>query len=414
MKEKYLAAKNVLEKYNQEHLLAFYEELSDEEKERTLNDILTVNFGQIKELYEMTKKAVEFENSVIEPISYIEKDKLSQEDYKKYEEIGIKAIKDGKLAVVTMAGGQGTRLGHNGPKGTYYLEVGEKKSIFEILCQKLKDAKELYGVTIPWYIMVSEENQKDTKDFFEANNYFGYSKEEVSFFAQGKLPVVGEDGKILMNEDKRIKQAADGHGGIFEAMIKNAVAYDMQTRGIEWIFIGGVDNILVKSVDPVLMGLTIANNKTAAGKSVVKAGPEEKVGVFCKRDGKPSVIEYSEITKEMAEAREEDGQLKFGESHILCNLFNINTIDRITKEKLPYHVAHKKSPYLNEKGEMVKPEKPNSYKFEAFIFDAFGSLDDMLIMRVKREEEFAPVKNAEGVDSPETATKLYKDFYGIK
>ena len=188
----------------------------------------------------------------------------------------------------------------------------------------------------------------------------------------------------------------------------------MKEQGIEWVYIGGVDNVLAKMVDPVLTGLAIDEKTLIAGKSVVKANPQEKVGVFCKKDGKPSVIEYSEISKELAEARDENGELLYGESHILCNQFNLEILEKISTNKLPYHVAFKKASYLDENGNLVKPTEPNAYKFEAFLFDAFSMVDDMSILRVKREEEFAPVKNAEGVDSPETARELYKKFHNIE
>ena len=184
----------------------------------------------------------------------------------------------------------------------------------------------------------------------------------------------------------------------------------MKKRGLEWLFIGGVDNCLVKMCDPIFMGLAIDKNYLAAGKSLVKSSPEEKVGVFCKRNGKPSVIEYTEISKEMAEARDENGELLYGEGHVLMNMFNIKALEELKHNKLPFHSAFKKAEYMNENGEIITPETPNAYKFESFIFDVFSSLDDMLIMRVKREEEFAPVKNAEGVDSPETARELYKNY----
>ena len=414
MKEKLEAAKAVLEKHGQEQLLANYEKLSENDKDKLLDDILTIDFNQLEKLYEKRNFKQVYSEAEIEPISYVEKDKMSKEEREKYDEIGTKAIKAGKLAAVTMAGGQGTRLGHNGPKGTFDIGLESHKPIFELLCETLKLANEKYGVVIPWYIMTSKENNKDTVDFFEKNNYFGYPKGYIQFFKQGELPMVGEDGKVLLDEKGMIKQAADGHGGIFTSMRKDGVIYDMKARGIEWVFIGGVDNVLVKMVDPTLMGLAESKGILAAGKSVVKAGPHEKVGVFCKRNGRPSVIEYSEISKEMAEETDENGQLKYGESHILCNLFNIKEIEKISENNLPYHSAHKKATYMNEKGEIVKGTEPNAYKFEAFLFDAFESLDDMVIMRVKREEEFAPVKNAEGVDSPETARKLYQDFWKTK
>lgn len=414
MEEKYLAAKELLKKYGQEQLLSQYNKLSDEKKAKLLDEILTLDFAQIEELYKRIDQKVDFTNSKIEPIGYTDKNTMNEEKLKHYEEIGVQNIKSGKLAVVTMAGGQGTRLGHSGPKGTYDIGLDSHKSIFEILCDTLKRAQQKYGVYVVWYIMTSRENNEATVKFFESHDYFGYPKDKVIFFKQGELPMVDINGKILIGEDGLIKQAADGHGGIFLSMQKNGIVYDMKTRGIEWVFIGGVDNVLVNMVDSTLLGIAIDKKVLAAGKSVVKAGPHEKVGVFCKRNGKPSVVEYSEISKEMAEAKKEDGELVYGESHILCNLFSVKAIEEISKNKLPYHSAFKKAKYLDKEGNLVTSDKPNAYKFEAFLFDAFETLDDIAILRVKREEEFAPVKNAEGVDSPDTARKLYKEFHKIK
>lgn len=258
--------------------------------------------------------------------------------------------------------------------------------------------------------MTSKENNYKTTNFFERHNYFGMGKENIKFFMQNELPMVDVNGKILVDENGMVKLAADGHGGIFEAMRKEGIIEDMKKRGIEWVFIAGVDNVLAKMVDPILTGLSIEKNTLAAGKSVVKSNPKERVGVFCKKDNKPSVIEYTEITDEMAEQVDEKGELLYGESHILCNLFNIKSIEEIAKNLLPYHSAFKKAKYIDEQGVIVVPEVPNAYKFEAFIFDAFERLDNMAIMRVQREEEFAPVKNASGVDSPETATQLYLNY----
>ena len=196
-------------------------------------------------------------------------------------------------------------------------------------------------------------------------------------------------------------------------MSKENVISDMKKKGIKRVFIGGVDNVLVKMVDPIILGLATLKKVPAAGKSVVKANPAEKVGVFCKRNNRPSVVEYSEISQEMAELVDDNGELVYGESHILCNLFSLDAIEKISKNKLPYHSAHKKAKYIDENDNIVEPEEPNAYKFEAFLFDAFESLEDMAILRVKREEEFAPVKNAKDVDCPETARKLYMDFFGL-
>lgn len=303
-------------------------------------------------------------------------------------------------------------FGHNGPKGTYILNVEpEAKSIFELLCDTLKNANKKYNVSIPWYIMTSRENNADTVKFFEENNYFNYNKNDIKFFMQGQLPMLDMSGKILLNEQGLVKLAADGHGGVFESMFKNGIVDDMQKRGIEWIFIGPVDNPLAGMVDEILIGIAEEKNAMSAGKSLVKANPQEKVGVFCLKNGKPSVVEYTEISEEMANRKNDKGELVFGESHINCNMFNIKGIEKIGKDKLPYHVAVKKASYINQAGEVVTPDKPNAYKFESFIFDAFEKLDNMTILRVKREDEFAPVKNAEGTDSPETAIKLYNDFH---
>lgn len=405
--------KTKLEKNKQSHILSNYD-LADNNTKKILEEqISRIDFEQVNGLYETTKEEVSFENDVIEPIKYIDKEKLSKEEYDKYLTLGEDAIKNGKYSVVTMAGGQGTRLGHKGPKGTFDIGLKSHKSIFEILADNIKAESKKYNVIIPWYIMTSKENNDETVKFFEDHNYFDCGKENIKFFEQGKLPMCDESGRILINEKGVIKEASDGHGGIFQSMKKGNVTEDMRKRNIEWAFIGPVDNVLVKMVDPILLGIMIDKKVPAGGKSVVKANPSEKVGVFCKRNEKPGVVEYTEISKEMAERVDQNGELVFGESHINCNLFSVDAIEEVANKNLPYHIAHKKASYLDEKGNLVVPDKPNAYKFESFIFDAFDVLNDMAILRVKREEEFAPVKNAEGTDSPETARALYEKYYNI-
>ena len=415
MEEEIEDIKKKLKKYSQEHLLNNFKNLSEEKQKRLLEQIKNIDFDLIKSLYDTTQNiTTEIQDAEIKPIEFLDKEKL-YDDYKKYKEIGEKAIRTKKLAAVTMAGGQGTRLGHDGPKGTYDIGLESHKSLFELLSDGLKEQGKKYGVIIPWFIMTSRENNDATVDFFAKHRYFGYEKDKnIFFFKQGELPMIDTEGKILIGEDGLIKEAANGHGGIYEALVKNGMTKKMRELGVEWVFIGGVDNCLVKMVDPVLMGIAIDKNVTAAGKSVVKANPQEKVGVFCKRNGRPSVVEYTEIPKEMSEATDENGNLIYGESHILCNLFNIDAIERMGSKPLPYHIAFKKATYIDKDGNKVVPDGPNAYKFEAFLFDAFGELDDMAILRVKREEEFAPVKNATGTDSPETARELYRKFYNIK
>lgn len=414
MKTDYEKALELLKKNGQEQVLVCYDKMSEANKEKLLKQILSIDFELIKKLYNNTKICEKKDKDKIEPISYLDKSKLTVEEKVKFEKVGKDVIKKGKLAALTMAGGQGTRLGHSGPKGTFMLGLSPDKSLFEIICDTLKEAYDKYGVYVKWYIMTSNENNAETIQFFKERNYFNYPKENIKFFIQGELPMLDEEGKILVNEKGFIKLAADGHGGVFESMFNSGVLEDMEKNNVEWIFIGGVDNVLVKMIDEVIMGIAEENKCLAVGKSVVKANPEERVGVFCTRNGKPSVVEYTEITEEMANQRDENNELIYGESHILCNLFNIARLEKISKTKLPYHAAHKKATYINSEGKLIVPDKPNAYKYESFIFDAFSSLDSMAVLRVKREEEFAPIKNAEGVDSPETARELYKNFHGIK
>ncbi len=255
--------------------------------------------------------------------------------------------------------------------------------------------------------MTSKENHEDTIKFIEENKYFGYDKEKVKFFTQGQLPLIDTNGKLVLGKDKKIKEAADGNGGIYEAIFRSGMLEEIKKENIDWLFVSNVDNILSNFVDPILLGLMIEQNTKIGAKSIVKTNPKEKVGVFCKKGGKPKIIEYIDLPEEMAEERGKDGELLYGEVNISNYLFNRSVFENLAMIKLPYHAAFKKAGILNEKGEYIEPEKPNVYKFEAFIFDAFERYDNMTILRVKREEEFAPVKNKEGVDSPETAVALY-------
>jgi len=406
----YEEALKKLKAYNQEHLLNHYENLDDEKKEKLIEQIKYIDFEQTVELFNIATKSIKKPDGKITGIEYLDKDKLSKEEYNKYYEAGEKEIKQGKYAVVTMAGGQGTRLGYSGPKGTFSIGGGIEKSLFEALSDTIKEARDKFEAKIPWYIMTSRENNDATEAFFEKNDFFGLPYEDVKFFKQGELPMLDTQGKLIIDENGFIKLASDGHGGVFESLVKNDCLEDMHARGIEWIFISGVDNVLAGLVDPVFVGLAVTDGSLAGSKSVVKRSPNENVGVFCKKDGRPSVIEYTEITEEMANETDENGELVYGESHILLNLFNIKAIENIANNKLPYHKAFKKAKYMDENGEIIAPEKPNAYKYEAFIFDAFESLDKMSILRVKREDEFAPLKNADGEDSPDTARELYKNY----
>ena len=411
LNEKFKKAKELLKKNGQEHLLLYYDKLDDAKKEELLDQILSINYDLAKQLYKAAKEEVSFEDMTIEPIEYIDKSKLTVDETKKYEEIGAEAIKANKYAVVTMAGGQGTRLGHTGPKGTFDMGLESHKSLFELLCDTLKRARDEYKVVIPWYIMTSRENNAETVAFFERNNYFGYPKDAIKFFVQGELPMISMDGKILLDENGLVKEAADGHGGTLKAMGKNKIIEEMKNNGIEWVFISGVDNVLVKSVDPILLGMSIDAKVLGAVKTIEKTDPKEKVGVFCRKNKKVGVIEYTEISEEMANMRDDYGSLVYGDANAIFHLYNIKGLEKVSDVRLPYHTAVKKAKYIDSEGKLVIPEKPNAYKFELFIFDSYEMLDDVVVLRVKREEEFAPIKNAEGADSPETARKLYTDYW---
>ncbi len=262
--------------------------------------------------------------------------------------------------------------------------------------------------------MTSNENNENTVNFLEQNNFFGYPKEDVYIFEQGELPLINEEGKILIGKNGLIKEASNGNGGIFNSMLKKGVISDMEKRGIEWVFIGSVDNILLKYVDTLLLGLTSSQGNEIGTRTVLKRSPDEKVGVLCKQNNKVRVIEYTELPDDIASITDDNGELVFGESHIMCNVFSINAIKRSSTKELEYHVALKKSDYLDEDGNLIKPKKANAFKFEQFIFDSFKIFKDIAILRGKREEDFAPVKNIIGEDSPETAKKLYENYWKNK
>ena len=382
-----------LKSFKQEHIIDILNKLDSLEKEELINQIIELNFEKMDRLYNNTKVEKRFDQVQISPMNCIvDKDKI--ENTQDFIKIGEDIIKNNQFAVVTMAGGQGTRIGYKGPKGTYKLNIGPKgKYIFEILTENLLKAKTLYGTYPYWYIMTSEENNEETISFFESHNYFGYDKEKIKFFKQGDLPVLSPEGKMVI-ENNRIKTAADGNGDVYNSLKKHKIIEDMREKNIKWVYICGVDNIMVKPIDPLFLGLTKSHNMEIASKSIIKDYPEEKVGVFCRRDDKPSVIEYIELTEEMVNLRNEQGELVYGDANFISHLLSVDAIEKISKEELEYHLA----------------VKNGLYKYESFIFDGFKFLDDMLVMRVKRDEEFAPIKNKEGIDSPETAIKIYKKY----
>lgn len=408
--EKLEQAKAKLKEYDQEHIIKILEKIEGKKQEELIEEIINFDFEQIERIYK-SKDYIEQINKV-EPIQSVDKRKLSKEDKQELDVLGAEIIKNDQYAVVTMAGGQGTRLGCNGPKGSFKLDIGENgKYIFEILIETLKRTEKKYGVAPYWYVMTSEDNNKQTIDFMEENNYFGYNKEKVKFFIQGELPVTDLDGKLLINKNYKIKTASDGNGSVYVSLSDSGMLADMEAKGIKWVYICGVDNIMVNMVDTTFLGLVIKKGVLSGSKSIEKAYPEEKVGVFCRKNGKLAVIEYMEMTDDMLYQKNEAGELVYAESHFVSYIYNIEALKNIAKHNLRYHCAIKKNTYIDENCNEVNPIEPNSCKFESFVFDALEFLDDMVIMRVDRNEEFAPIKNISGIDSPETAKEIYEKYW---
>lgn len=413
MNNKIIKAKEILKKYNQEHLLYFYNDLTNDEKEILLNDILDLDFDKILTLYTNSLKP-NTPQYVISPLEHFEKEQLSNKLINKYIKIGEKELKKNTYAVVTMAGGQGSRLGYQGPKGTYEIKFNiGKKSLFELACDTLKKANNLYGITLFWYIMVSPENKKQTIDYFKQHNYFGYPKEYITFFIQDTIPLIDVNGKIVLQDYYKIKEVSNGNGNVFKAMKKYNIITDMKKKNIKWVFFAGIDNILTKHVDPLFLGMTIDCKMQVGSKSIFKKDPLSNTAVYCRKNGRPAILDYDEIDLNLSETKDKNGAFVYREANVLAHLMNIKAIEYVSTKSLPYHRAYKKNPIINEEGTKIVPTSPNTFKFENFIFDSFSFFDNILLLRVKEEEEFAPIKDFTGMYTPETAKEKYERYWKI-
>ncbi|MBE7064854.1 MAG: NADP-dependent isocitrate dehydrogenase [Ruminococcaceae bacterium] len=408
MRKEHIELFEKVKKLGQEQLLAFYEELSAEEQDALVADIESIDFALMKELFENAgKPTANNKDAVLSPIEAADKTNMSAELADKFVTAGDRELSKGRVAAVTMAGGQGSRLGHDGPKGTYDIGLPSHKSLFEIQCDGLKKISGKCGKNIPWYIMTSQINHADTVAFFKENNYFGYSKDDIFFFPQNMIPVVSMDGKLLLESKSKVLRSPDGNGGLFSAVVSSGALADMQKRGVKWVFICGIDNCLVNMVDPMFVGYTLESGVPASAKSFVKRSFDEKAGILCRKDGKPGVIEYTEVPEKEAKMTDENGCFVYGDANVLNYVFDISVLESIAGNGMCYHTACKKITYLNSDGEIVTSKSPDAYKFELFLFDAFDFIDDMRILRIDRKLEFAPVKNKEGEDSPAWARDLY-------
>ena len=325
-----------------------------------------------------------------------------------FKEVGLEAIRAGKVGAILLAGGQGTRLGFDKAKGMFNIGETRELYIFEQLVRNLQKVTGEAGCFVPLYVMTSEKNDAQTREFFAEHDFFGYDRNYVKFFVQAMAPACDFDGNFLIEAEDSLAMSPNGNGGWFESLMRAGLDADIKEKGVEWLNVFAVDNVLQQIADPVFVGATILSQCVSGAKVVRKADPHERVGALCLEDGRPSIIEYYELTDEMAEATNENGSLLYGFGVILNYLFRVDKLMECQSKKLPLHVVEKKVPYVDLEGNTVKPTEPNAYKFETLILDMIYMMDDCLSFEVEREKEFAPVKNATGVDSVDTARALLK------
>lgn len=389
---------------DQEQLLRFESELSKEEKEALYAQIESIDFDVVKLAGKGKKPA---KRGTITPLAALDLSMIKEKEAV-YREEGKKAIMAGKVGAVLLAGGMGTRLGSNDPKGMYNVGITGDLFIFECLINNLMDVVRECDTYIHLFVMTSDLNHESTTRFFKEKNYFGYPEEYITFFKQEMAPCTDYEGKVLLESKGKVAVSPNGNGGWFVSMARTGALEVAKKAGIEWFNIFAVDNVLQRICDPVFVGATILEKKNVGAKVVRKATPDEKVGVLCLEDGKPSIVEYYELTEEMANETDSRGERVYNFGVILNYLFNLSNLEEIVKNTLDYHVVEKKIPYINEAGEEVKPEEPNGCKFEQLVLDMIYFAGSCLPFEVVREKEFAPIKNKTGVDSVESARELLK------
>lgn len=399
-------AKAKLDSLGQAHLLRWMDELSDTEQDSLLSQIDALD-PKLLDVFRAYKGEGETARGKLEPLGALTLDDIA-ENRERFEQAGLDAIRQGKIGAVLLAGGMGTRLGFDKPKGMF--NIGETKPlyIFECLINNLMQVVEKAGAFVPLFIMTSEKNDEDTREFFEEMKYFGYNPEYVHFFVQDMAPAVDADGKILLEEKGRIATSPNGNGGWFSSLVRAGFLGLLQREGIEWLNIFAVDNVLQRIADPCFVGATLLSGCDCGSKVIAKADPQERVGVLCLEDGTPSIVEYYEMTEEMIHDREPDGRLSYNYGVILNYLFQVSILTDLLKDHLPVHVVNKKVPYVDESGELIKPDAPNAYKFETLVLDMIHMQKSCLSYEVEREYEFAPIKNPDGVDSVISARALLR------
>ncbi len=397
----YNEAMEKLKEYGQEHVLKYYAELPDEQRNTLIEQIDRTDFTVIGQAAETGKRGT------IAPIKAMTIPEIDM-GRERFERIGMEAVKAGKLGAVLLAGGMGTRLGSDAPKGMYDIGISKPVYIFQRLIENLMKVVEKAGNYIQLFVMTSEKNHDATVGFFKEHDYFGYDKDYIAFFKQDMAPAADFDGKVYMEAKDSIATSPNGNGGWFLSMKKSGLLELVEKRGIEWLNVFAVDNVLQSIADPVFAGAVLEGGYSVGSKVIRKVNPQEKVGVMCTEDGRPSIVEYIELTEDMLTQRDENGEYAYNFGVILNYLFKVDKLVNLLERKLPYHKSAKKIPYINEAGELVKPEEPNGYKYEQFILDMIQMLDSCLPFEVVRGKEFAPIKNKTGVDSVESARELLR------
>lgn len=398
-------AREKLERYGQEHLLKYYDELSDKEKEALLAQIETTDM----EVLEACKhRGDQAQRGVITPLAAMQLPEIEAER-ESFTAVGLEAIRAGRVGAVLLAGGMGTRLGSDNPKGMFNVGLTRELYIFECLINNLMDVVRLADTWIHLFVMTSDKNHEATVNFLTEHNFFGYNGEYVHFFTQEMAAATDYQGKIYLEEKGKLSTSPNGNGGWFISMKKAGLLDLVHGEGIQWLNVFAVDNVLQRIADPCFVGATIQKECVVGAKVVRKNAPDEKVGVICLEDGRPSIVEYYELTDELMNAKDANGDPAYYFGVILNYLFKVTELEKMAAGNMPLHIVEKKIPFLDDQGNLVKPEEPNGYKFENLVLDMIHQMDSCLPFEVVRNREFAPIKNKTGIDSVESARALLQE-----
>lgn len=399
----YKDAVNVLSNNQQAHLLKFWDKLTEKQKDSLLAQIAGLDFASIAKMHDLlARQNNPTARKAVAPMTPAVVTELYGEAHEAAERIGSFEIRNGRVAAIVVAGGQGSRLGYDGPKGCFPVGPITKAPLFYFHARKILALGKEWGSTIPLYVMTSCENDAQTKAFFEKNEYFGLNEKDVFFFTQSMWPALDQDGKIILDAPGHVFLGPDGHGGTLAALERSGGLADMVKRGITSVFYFQVDNPLVEVADPAFIGFHKQNLADISIKVCAKRDPEEGLGVAVERNGKTEIVEYTEFTKEQKNERLPNGELRYKYGSVAIHVFSTDFLKKEAKAGLPLHIAHKKVAFCNDEGATVKPAKPNAYKFEKFIFDSLSDAKVCGCLAFDRADEFAPVKNAEGEDSAAT------------